>query len=121
MEPLIGKDFGPQIIAGPRSHDLFQFASKCFELSAPLRCLPYVLREKAHGGWGARLQGSKFLRRPLRSLYDVCHEAGRDRQGEACPICPVRDLCEDQIRRKGQRSENEAPVAVAGDRAEALS
>jgi hypothetical protein len=38
-------------------------------------------------------QVSHYLCSPLRTLYAVCREAGRDDHGRACPACPVREIC----------------------------
>jgi hypothetical protein len=35
---------------------------------------------------------------PPCSLREACVRAGLDRGGERCPGCPVRDLCESEIR-----------------------
>jgi len=40
-----------------------------------------------------REPGSRYLVTPLRTLYDVCRETGRDREGGACPTCHIRDIC----------------------------
>lgn len=35
---------------------------------------------------------------PACSLREACLRAGLDRGGERCPTCPVRDLCESDVR-----------------------
>ena len=42
----------------------------------------------------AAFAGSPYLRRPRRSLFVACREAGRDGGGRVCPDCAVRDICE---------------------------
>ena len=32
------------------------------------------------------------------SLREACLKAGLDRNGTRCPTCPVRDLCESDVR-----------------------
>jgi len=48
---------------------------------------------------------SGYLRRELRLLYDVCRQSGRDQNGTRCPVCALRDLCDEQLRQKGRRRE----------------
>jgi hypothetical protein len=48
--------------------------------------------------------GSPYLSSPARTLYDACHEAGRDRNNQACPDCPVRTICDADRRRHGALS-----------------
>ena len=40
----------------------------------------------------------RFLQSTARSLKEACQEVGRDEGGQRCPDCPVRDLCEDELR-----------------------
>jgi hypothetical protein len=47
---------------------------------------------------------SEYLLRPIRTLRTICTEAGRDDNGQACPTCLVRDLCELIERRLGANS-----------------
>jgi hypothetical protein len=35
---------------------------------------------------------------PACSLREACSRAGLDRNGERCPTCPVRDLCQSEVR-----------------------
>jgi hypothetical protein len=35
---------------------------------------------------------------PPCSLREACLRAGLDRRGERCPTCPVRDLCQSDVR-----------------------
>jgi len=50
----------------------------------------------------SRIGGSSpYLSSPSRTLYDACHEAGRDRNNQACPGCPVRAICDADRRRHG--------------------
>lgn len=42
----------------------------------------------------ANFDVSPYLLQPKRSLFVACRQAGRDRGGDACPLCAVRDICE---------------------------
>lgn len=42
----------------------------------------------------SRQPGSHYLLSPARTLYDACHEAGRDGDGAVCPVCGLRDICD---------------------------
>lgn len=45
---------------------------------------------------------SLYLLSPLRTLKEVYEQAGRNRGGAECPICPLADLCErEAARHKG--------------------
>ena len=35
---------------------------------------------------------------PPCSLREACVRAGLDRGGERCPTCPVRELCQSEVR-----------------------
>jgi hypothetical protein len=37
---------------------------------------------------------SQYLLQPRRSLFAACRQSGRDRDGQACPLCALRDICE---------------------------
>jgi len=40
-----------------------------------------------------------FMRQaPPCSMREACVRAGLDRGGERCPTCPVRDLCQSEVR-----------------------
>ena len=36
---------------------------------------------------------STYLCTPVRTLYAVCREIGRDDHGRACAVCPLQDIC----------------------------
>jgi len=36
---------------------------------------------------------STYLCTPVRTLYAVCREIGRDDHGRACAACPLQDIC----------------------------
>jgi hypothetical protein len=38
--------------------------------------------------------GSRYLAAGMRTLYEACHESGRDDGGKRCASCCIRDLCE---------------------------
>jgi hypothetical protein len=37
---------------------------------------------------------SHYLNAPIRTLYTVCHELGRDEGGAACSACSVKTICD---------------------------
>jgi hypothetical protein len=37
---------------------------------------------------------SRYLAASARTLYEACHDSGRDDGGRRCSTCCVRDLCE---------------------------
>jgi hypothetical protein len=43
-------------------------------------------------------------KRPARSLREACQLAGRDDNGERCPICPLKELCDSEARWLVQRT-----------------
>ena len=42
---------------------------------------------------------SAYLSSPGRTLYEACIAVGHDKNGRACPSCPLHDLCEREWRR----------------------
>jgi hypothetical protein len=46
---------------------------------------------------------SRYLTASTRTLYEACHESGRDDGGKRCPSCCIRDLCEAHRRKPEPR------------------
>jgi hypothetical protein len=51
--------------------------------------------------------GSRYLVAGMRTLYEACHESGRDEGGRRCASCCVRDLCELRRRKPEARERPE--------------
>ena len=39
-----------------------------------------------------------YLRSTARTLREACLETGHDEGGKRCPVCPLKELCEDEER-----------------------
>ena len=40
----------------------------------------------------------RYLLSPACTLYDACRQTGHDDDGNRCPCCPLKDLCESEER-----------------------